>query len=121
ALWANRPGGFQAKFFHLGLYFHTPVRMFDVVDGKAQELAYDPAAFDYGNSGIHGSRLPADLGFAGFRLNTRSDTDRDFAAFLGASYFRAVGKEGQYGQSARGLANDTGIGKPEEFPDSIAW
>jgi glucans biosynthesis protein len=118
----GRPAGkFQAKFFHLGLYFHSPVRMFDVVDGKAQELAYDGAAFNYGKSGIKDGELPADLGFAGFRLNTRKDTDRDFAAFLGASYFRAVGKEGQYGQSARGLAIDTGMGKPEEFPDFIAY
>ena len=121
ALWADQPGRFQAKFFHLGLYFHSPVRMFDVVDGKAQELAYDPAAFDYGKSGLQGKGLPRDLGFAGFRLNTRKDTNRDFAAFLGASYFRAVGAEGQYGQSARGLAIDTGTGKPEEFPDFIAY
>ncbi len=121
ALWTDVPGKYQAKFFHLGLYFHTPVQMYDVVDGRAQELAYDPAAFDHGRSGLDHARLPKDLGFAGFRLNTRADTDRDFAAFLGASYFRAVGKEGQYGQSARGLAIDTGTGGPEEFPDFIAW
>ncbi|MEE7566101.1 glucan biosynthesis protein D, partial [Xanthomonas sp. Kuri4-3] len=121
ALWADGDGKFQAKFFHLGLYFHTPVHMYDVVDGQAQELAYDPAAFDYGKSGLKGKPLPKDLGFAGFRLNTRTDTDRDFAAFLGASYFRAVGQEGQYGQSARGLAIDTGTGGPEEFPDFIAY
>lgn len=121
ALWTDVPGKYQAKFFHLGLYFHTPVQMYDVVDGRAQELAYDPAAFDHGRNGLDHARLPKDLGFAGFRLNTRADTDRDFAAFLGASYFRAVGKEGQYGQSARGLAIDTGTGGPEEFPDFIAW
>lgn len=121
ALWADGDGGFQARFFHLGLYFHTPVRMFDVIDGQAQELAYDPAAFDYGRSGLKGAHLPQDLGFAGFRLNTRSDSERDFAAFLGASYFRAVGAEGQYGQSARGLAIDTGTGAAEEFPDFIAY
>ncbi|HHW4680479.1 MAG TPA: glucan biosynthesis protein [Xylella taiwanensis] len=121
ALWADRDAHFQAKFFHLGLYFHTPVRIYEVMDGMAQELAYDPAAFDYGSSGLNGKGLPKDLGFAGFRLNTSKDTDRDFAAFLGASYFRAVGKEGQYGQSARGLAIDTGTGGPEEFPDFIAY
>lgn len=121
ALWADGNGKFQAKFFHLGLYFHTPVHIYDIVDGKAQQLAYDPAAFDYGSSGLGGKQLPKDLGFAGFRLNTRKDTDRDFSAFLGASYFRAVGKEGQYGQSARGLAIDTGTGGPEEFPDFIAY
>jgi len=30
------------------------------------------------------------------------------AAFLGASYFRAVGGDGQYGLSARGLASTGG-------------
>lgn len=83
ALWADGNGKFQAKFFHLGLYFHTPVHIYDIVDGKAQQLAYDPAAFDYGRSGLGGKQLPKDLGFAGFRLNTRKDTDRDFSAFLG--------------------------------------
>lgn len=121
ALWGEGDGRFQVKFFHLGLFFKAPVRMFDLVDGKAQELAYDPAMFDFGRSGLKGANLPKDLGFAGFRLNRRSDTDRDFAAFLGASYFRAVGKEGQYGQSARGLAIDTGMDRPEEFPDFVAY
>jgi glucans biosynthesis protein len=50
ALWADQPGKYQAKFFHLGLYFHSPVRMYDVVDGMAQELAYDGAAFDHGRA-----------------------------------------------------------------------
>ena len=121
ALWAHDASQFQAQFFHLGLYFHVPVKMYEVSDGMAQQLAYDPHAFDYGKSGLRGTHLPRDLGFAGFRLSTRQHSDVDFAAFLGASYFRAVGKEGQYGQSARGLAIDTGTGGPEEFPDFIAY
>jgi periplasmic glucans biosynthesis protein len=38
-------------------------------------------------------------------------------SFLGASYFRAVGGTKQYGLSARGLAIDTGLARPEEFPE----
>ncbi|MEB3735024.1 glucan biosynthesis protein [Halopseudomonas pachastrellae] len=39
-------------------------------------------------------------------------------AFQGASYFRSIGADGQYGQSARGIAIDPAVaGKPEEFPD----
>ncbi|MFT4257397.1 MAG: glucan biosynthesis protein D [Pseudoxanthomonas sp.] len=121
ALWADTPGKFQAKFFHLGMYQHLPVRMYDVRNGMAQELAYDPAAFDYGSSGLQHASLPKDLGFAGFRLNPRSEPGHDLAAFLGASYFRAVGKDKQYGLSARGLAIDTGLNRAEEFPDFIAW
>lgn len=122
ALWVDRPDSrFQAKFFHLGLFYKAPVRMFELAEGRAQELAYDPAMFDYGKSGLHPSRLPADLGFAGFRLNTRDETRRDFAAFLGASYFRAVGSSMQYGLSARGLAIDCGMPREEEFPDFVAF
>ena len=116
ALWAKEHLRFQAKFFHLGLFFKSPVRMFEVVDGKARELAYDPAMFDYGKSGLDGSSLPQNLGFAGFRLLSHTDPVRDIVAFLGASYFRAVGGEMQYGISARGLAIDCGMNRPEEFP-----
>ncbi len=121
ALWREDGGKFLAQFFHLGLYFKAPVRMYELHQGQARQIAYDPALFDRAGSGLEGERLPADLGFAGFRLNTRQDPDRDFAAFLGASYFRAVGAEGQYGQSARGLAIDTGSERPEEFPDFVAY
>lgn len=121
ALWAGEKRRFQAQFFHLGLFFKRPVRLYELADGQAQELAYDPALFDYGKSGLRPETLPADLGFAGFRLNFHTDPQRDVAAFLGASYFRAVGGEWQYGLSARGLAIDTGLPRPEEFPDFTAF
>ncbi len=36
ALWADLPGAkFQAKFFHMGLYFKRPVRMFELAGGQA--------------------------------------------------------------------------------------
>ena len=111
---------FQVKFFHLGLYFQSPVRMYEVVDGQAQELAYDPSMFDYGESGLQDTQLPKDLGFAGFRVHYHTDLERDIVAFLGASYFRAVGGEMQYGLSARGLAVDTGMERAEEFPQFTA-
>jgi len=116
ALWGTDKFGFQVKFFHLGLYFHEPVAIHEVVDGQAQEIAYSPELFDYGKSGLHGSRLPQNLGFAGFRVNFHTDLSRDVTAFLGASYFRAVGGDWQYGLSARGLAIDCGLPTAEEFP-----
>jgi glucans biosynthesis protein len=125
ALWAPAAGAkssahgtskFRAKFFHLGLYFHEPVKIYEVEHGLAQEIAYDPGMFDYGKSGLNGKSLPEDLGFAGFRVNVAPDWQRDVFAFLGASYFRAVGGEHQYGLSARGLAIDCGLPRPEEFP-----
>lgn len=116
ALWAKDKLRFQVKFFHLGLYANQSVKIHEVKDGKAQELAYDPAMFNYGKSGLKGADMPKDLGFAGFRVNFHTDLVRDIAAFLGASYFRAVGSEWQYGISARGLAIDCGMARPEEFP-----
>jgi glucans biosynthesis protein len=121
ALWAQDRRRFQVKFFHLGLYFRSPVRMYEVVNAQAQELAYDAAMFDYGQSGLEGSRLPKDLGFAGFRVHFHTDLERDIVAFLGASYFRAVGGEMQYGLSARGLAIDCGMDRAEEFPMFTAF
>jgi glucans biosynthesis protein len=116
ALWADDKLQFQVKFFHLGMYAKQSVRIHEVENGQARELAYDPAMFNYGKSGLKGAELPKDLGFAGFRVNSHIDPVRDVTAFLGASYFRAVGGEWQYGLSARGLAIDCGMERPEEFP-----
>ena len=116
ALWSGQGRRFLVKFFHLGLYFKTPVHIYTVVKGQAQQIAYDPEMFDLRKSGLEHARLPRDLGFAGFRIHASSDPKRDVAAFLGASYFRAVGGEMQYGLSARGLAVNTAMGQPEEFP-----
>jgi len=117
ALWAGDKLRFQVKLFHLGLFFKRPVQIFEVDAGQAQELAYDPAMFDYGSSGLDGRSQPADLGFAGFRVAYHTAPEQDMVAFLGASYFRAVGGSRQYGLSARGLAVDTALPRPEEFPD----
>ncbi|MBS7456438.1 glucan biosynthesis protein [Coralloluteibacterium stylophorae] len=117
ALWADAGLHVRAQFFHLGRGFTRPVRIFEVAAGRARELAYGPGMFDYGSSGLDRTALPDDLGFAGFRVNLHTDPVRDVVAFLGASYFRAVGGEWQYGLSARGLAVDTGLPRDEEFPE----
>ena len=38
-------------------------------------------------------------------------------SFLGASYFRVIAKDLHWGLSSRGLAVNTGLNRPEEFPD----
>ncbi|HEY6893204.1 MAG TPA: glucan biosynthesis protein, partial [Rhodanobacteraceae bacterium] len=121
ALWAGDGLRFRVQFFHPGMQFRRPVRMHEVVDGVAREIAYDPALFDLSGSGLDAGALPRDLGFAGFRINFAPDFHRDVAAFLGASYFRAVGGTMQYGLSARGLAVDCGLPRAEEFPDFVAY
>ncbi|HUL17804.1 MAG TPA: glucan biosynthesis protein D [Steroidobacteraceae bacterium] len=121
ALWAHDGLRFRVQFAHLGFRITKPVRMYLVDQGRAQLIAYDPAMFDYGHTGLNGEKLPKDLGFAGFRLYFHTDWVRDVAAFQGASYFRAVDGELQYGMSMRGLAVDTGLPQPEEFPDFVAY
>lgn len=117
SLWAGENLGFRIQFFHMGRGFKEPVRMYEVANGKANELTYRADYFDFGNSGVKGKALPADLAFAGFRIQAATNWTSDVAAYLGASYFRAVGNDTrQYGLSARGLAIDTAIDGVEEFP-----
>jgi len=120
SLWQEKGSTFHLQFFHPGLYFQTPVTMYQVTDGMAQELGYDPRYFSYTGKKPLGN-LPPDLGYAGFRVEFHTDFKRDVAAFLGASYFRAVGESMQYGMSARGLAIDTALPSGEEFPDFVAF
>ncbi len=116
ALWRKKDSAFRAELFHLGLFFDTPVHIYELKGDKPEPIRYSPQLFDYGDSGVNGRGLPSDLGFAGFRMQFHTDWSRDVVAFLGASYFRAVGPEMQYGLSARGLAVDTALPRPEEFP-----
>lgn len=115
ALWRDDDSAFQVQLFHLGLFFQQPVRIHEVVDGGATELAYQQDLFRYAGDQPLGD-LPAGLGYAGFRIHYHNNFALDLAAFLGASYFRAVGSDMQYGLSARGLALDTGTEHEEEFP-----
>ncbi|WP_119083003.1 glucan biosynthesis protein [Altererythrobacter sp. B11] len=52
---------------------------------------------------------------AGFRIMA-PDLRSDWLSYQGASYFRASGSQEQYGLSARGVAVDTALPRPEEFP-----
>ncbi len=100
--------------FHLGRYFQTPVRLHALENGIARELLYSPDLFEIPDGHV-AAGLPADIGFAGFRVLDRTGRS-DWLALLGASYFRTAGPEGQFGLSARGIAVDTATAGPEEFP-----
>jgi len=117
ALWVSESLAFRIEFFHRGPMFKESVRMHEVVDGQAHAILYHPAMFNFRRSRVDSGALSQDLGFAGFRVHFHTDWRADVAAFLGASYFRAVGGDyRQYGISARGLAVDTALHKGEEFP-----
>jgi glucans biosynthesis protein len=117
SLWADTGAAFRLQFFHVGRTFSQPVHLYEVVDGQAREILYDPALFDWDKSGVDPAIMKDHAGFAGFRVQFVTNWQADVAAFLGASYFRAVGGDTrQYGLSARALAVDTAFPRPEEFP-----
>lgn len=113
-LWANEPEGPGIAFFHVQRYAREPVTVSMVENGYAREIVYSPDYFDI-PADSPARRVPRDIGFAGFRVMNR-DNPGDWLAFMGASYFRSAGASNQYGLSARGLAIDTAIPGPEEFP-----
>ncbi|MBB3103387.1 glucan biosynthesis protein [Azomonas macrocytogenes] len=120
SLWNELQGQLDVQFFHVGMGFRQPVRMYNVNPrtGEAREVHFRPDLFNYDNSGVDKSQLTGDLGFAGFKVFKAPQIDKyDIVSFLGASYFRAVDKTQQYGLSARGVAIDSYSNQPEEFPD----
>src|SRR3546814_11409610 len=89
------------------------MHVLDTAGHSARQIVYDAAYFDMpADSPAH--ELPKGAGFAGFRFQESRYGDQqqfpwqkdDWVAFLGASYFRAIGALAQYGLSARGIAID---------------
>ena len=118
ALWRDSQLPFEAMFFHLGQHQRQPVRVHEITPAGARPLKYQRGDFDFGKNEL-GPEAWGDLGFAGLRIHYPLNTPQykdELIAFLGASYFRAVGAGQQYGLSARGLAIDTTGGNGEEFP-----
>src|SRR5690606_21334990 len=116
--WRDSDLPFHLQLFSRGFLFQDRVSI-NIVDATGvHPLAFSPELFDFGKNRVP-DRLPPDTGFAGFRLfypiNSAERYD-EVVTFLGASYFRAVGAGQNYGASARGLAIDTGVATPEEFP-----
>jgi glucans biosynthesis protein len=125
SLWRAEKLPFEVAFFHRGGLYDLPVRVSEVVEGELQRpIAFNAADFDYGRNAIDRARLPAGLGFAGLRVHFHVNNPRykdEVLVFLGASYFRALGKDQRYGLSARGLAVDTGLASGEEFPRFVEF
>jgi glucans biosynthesis protein len=123
ALWRGDRLPFEVMFFHPGFSFTEPVKIHEVTPAGVIEVPFDPSAFDYGHNRVDPERLRG-LGFAGFRVHAalnRRDYKDEVLVFLGASYFRALGRGQVYGLSARGLAVDTGASTGEEFPRFVEF
>ena len=110
---------------HFSLAFQPAGYLYDhgitvhLVNGTgAETLTFTPRDFSIPASLAH--RLPARVAAAGinfsYPLNAEHQAD-EFLSFLGASYFRALGRRQWWGLSARGLAVNTAVpNMQEEFP-----
>lgn len=117
AIWRGQ-SMFEVQFFHRGFNFDRRVNISEVSDAGVRPILYSTSMFDFGKLASPG-QLPPETGFAGFRvhypLHTPAYKD-ELIVFLGASYFRTLGRNQAYGISARGLALDTATERGEEFP-----
>jgi periplasmic glucans biosynthesis protein len=123
ALWRRQALPFEVMFFHLGQLYTQPVSINEVTEQGVRRIVFDPREFDYGPQRF-AAEHSGGLGFAGFRvhyaLNSPNYKD-ELVVFLGASYFRALGRGQRYGLSARALAIDTVGGQREEFPRFVEF
>lgn len=123
SLWRTDGLPFRIQFFHPGNLFLRTVRIHEFTPEFSQRIPFVRAYFDYQDLNL-GGRLPGSLEYAGFRVLHRLNQPDKFdevISFLGASYYRALGRDHRYGMSARGLALNFGTDQPEEFPDFVAF
>jgi len=124
ALWTADNLPFRIEFFHPGYIYQEPIHVYEFTSTHVQPIRFVQDFFDYDNLHIQ-NQIPANTGYAGFRvlyaLNQSNQLD-ELGAFLGASYFRLLGRGQTYGPSGRGLALDCGESdRPEEFPIFTDW
>ena len=124
ALWTTEPLPFRVEFFHPGYIYQEPVHLYEFTLTHVQPIRFVQDWFNYRSLHLP-KQVPADTGYAGFKvlcqLNESNRWD-ELGAFLGASYYRLLGKGQGYGASARGLASDSGEpDRIEEFPIFTDW
>lgn len=120
ARWADGDSGYQVHAFPLGWLFKEPVKVFEVSAGMARPFDFGLSDFKIHDAAVASEAAKAPFpGVAGFRLNyplNREGAFDELISFLGASYFRALGRDNIYGLSARGLVINSWVEGPEEFP-----
>ncbi len=120
SIWAHQNRTFTLDLFHPGYIFDTPVNINLVIGGMGRRVLFKSDLFDYGPE--IGSAPQGDEdegGYSGFRVRApinRPDVLDEFLVYQGASYFRAVARDQNYGLSARGLAIRTARPEGEEYP-----
>ncbi len=125
ALWNSPESKWQLMPFHIGWLFKEPVEVDALVDGQASEITFSTDDFDYRGplkeKVAAGQTLPGIVGFKLLYPLNAPDRSSEVVAFIGASYFRALGRDSIYGLSARGLSIDSALSSAEEFPRFIRF
>lgn len=119
ALWQKEHLPFEVEFFHPGFIYGRSVSINEVTPTGIDSVDFTTDMFAYGNKPLTEKVKQNPAGFAGFRilypLNSPYYKD-GIVSFLGASYFRAMGKHSRLGLHARALALNTALPGGEEFP-----
>ena len=106
-----------------GNVYSRMVAINEVTGSNVRRLAFRKDHFTFDEVELE-QRIPNDLGYAGFELSYslgQPNIDDKFLVFAGGSYFRGIGKGGQWGLSVRGAAMNTGLASGEEFPDFVEF
>ena len=118
--WAQDNLGYRLQAFHLGWLYTDPVKVFEIESGMARPVDFRAEDFQYHDSKVEAGALANPFpGVAGLRVNyplNRPTSHDELVSFLGASYFRSLGRDNIYGLSARGLVINSWVNLPEEFP-----
>lgn len=125
-LWRNAGLPFQARFFFAAgggdAHSPMPVTIFQVNREGAGEVRFSPEQFIFGplvKLSPEDQKLGQYSGFQLFYPIKKPDQLDQVLVFQGASYFRPLSKDADWGLSARGIAIDT-LGK-EDFPSFTAF
>lgn len=125
ARWIGEAAGYQVHAFPMGWLFREPVGVYEVSGGAAHPFDFGTDDFVFYDEDMAAEAAAEPFpGVAGFRLNfplNRKGVFDELVSFLGSSYFRALGRGNIYGLSARGLAIDSWLDRPEQFPRFSAF
>src|SRR6202007_3431569 len=83
---------------------------------RLRDIPFSPAYFHYDRPLVFSGHED----FAGFKVfapSSRTGIQDEFLSFLGASYFRAIGRGMHWGLSALGGAGNIGVGTSDVVPD----
>lgn len=123
SLWRGGRSRFQVRMVPPGSYYAHTVKLNEVDADGVKPIPFDKSGFSFPDPEL-AKRVPADLGYAGFKLTYPMGGGKEqeqFLVFAGASYFRGVGADNRFGLSARGIAIDTGLPSGEEVPSFVEF